>query len=269
MKTWLISGALLVSSLRLWGQTAVPTVRVVDEMLDKSVAHRYYDQYWVPLAGPAQAHCYDQLVRLDSAGLNWRSRRYVLGTGRLILEQYFTGAVPGTVLEGPSREWYETGQLREEVTYHKSLIVGALRTYYPDGRPRRVQYVAPAKGTSICYDSTGKALSIKQCPPYHTFAQLRGKSTYSGNFLKAVQQRHASFLPAAYQQDAQLTVYYAFRIDASGAVRDARILTEAPAELQAAILAAIAQLPSFVPAVLEGKATNDVVEGFVRTKARR
>ena len=244
-----------------------PIVRVVDEMLGKSEGIRYYDKYWVPLpTGPAGAHCYDRFVRVDSAKLQWQARRYVLSTGRLILEQYFTGLVPGFELEGPSREWYESGQLREELTYHRSEIVGVLRTYHANGKVRRNQVIAPAKGVSACYDSTGVALA--KCPLYHIFAQLRGKNTYSGKFLKVVQKEYSGLLPAGYQQSATLLVYYAFRIDPSGTVQDARILTpEVPEPLQAAILHAIQQLPAFEPAVLEGKLTNDVVEGLVQANS--
>ena len=268
MKTWVVGLLLSALSSTASGQAPGPTVRVVDEALGKSAAVRYYDQYWAPLpTGPAGAHCVDQFVRVDSAGLNWRSRRYVLATRQLILEQYFTGLVPGMELEGPSREWYETGQLREEVTYHKSRVVGVLKTYYPDGKPRRMEFAAPAKGVTVCFDSTGRALP--KCPPYHTFAQLSGKNTYSGKFLKLIQQGYTALLPADYAQAAELTVYYAFRIDPSGAVRDPHLLSEAPAGLEAAILRTIAALPAFTPATLEGRPTSDVVEGALLAKAIR
>ncbi|WP_210515425.1 toxin-antitoxin system YwqK family antitoxin [Hymenobacter terricola] len=266
MKKQLLAVLLLASRTVLHGQTVgVPIVRVVDDLLGQPVGLRYYDKYWVPLpAGPEGAHCYDRFTRIDSAGLNWQARRYMLATGRLILEQYFTGLVPGIELEGHSREWYETGQLREELTYHKSQTVGVLRTYHPNGKLCRNQLFTSGKGTSTCYDSTGQALA--KCPPYHTFAQLKGKNTYSGRFLKLVQQEYKGFLPAGYQQPKELLVYYAFRIDPTGAVQDARLLTDAPAALQAAILKAINQLPAFEPAVLEGQPTNDVVEGVVQAK---
>jgi hypothetical protein len=64
-------------------------------------------------------------------------------------------------------------------------------------------------------------------------------------------------------------VYYAFRIDATGAVRDARLLTAAAPPLAKAILQAIAQLPSFEPARLEDQPADKVVEGKVGVKAGR
>jgi len=269
MKMWVWGLLSWGGSRAVMGQAtvpAVPTVRVVDEALGLSTAVRYYDKYWEPLpAGPAGAHCYDHFVRIDSAGLNWRARRYVLATGQLILEQYFTGVVPGMELEGHSREWYENGQLREELTYHKSRVVGVLRTYFADGKPQRIEFAAPTKGTDTCFDSTGRALA--KCLPYHVFAQMKGKNTYSGKFLKQVQQHYDAFLPAGYTQPADKVVFYTFRIDPAGLVRDVRILTDAPEELQAAILKAVNQLPPFMPATLEGSPTNDVVEWMLTAKA--
>ena len=121
------------------------------------------------------------------------------------------------------------------------------------------------RGTDTCFDSTGRALA--KCLPYHVFAQMKGKNTYSGKFLKQVQQHYDAFLPAGYTQPADKVVFYTFRIDPAGLVRDVRILTDAPEELQAAILKAVNQLPPFMPATLEGSPTNDVVEWMLTAKA--
>ena len=266
MRTSVFAGLLCLSSPALFAQTRTPTapvVHVVDEMLGKTEGIRYYDKYWEPLpSGPTGAYCYDHFLRKDSANVNWQARRYVIATGQLILEQFFTGLVPGAELEGHSREWYETGQLREELTYHKSRV-GALRTFHPNGQPHRTEYYT-IKGSNSCLDSTGRALA--KCPPYHTFAQMKGKNTYSGKFLKQVQHEYTSLLPKGYTQPKEIPVFYAFRIDSTGVVRDARVLTEAPVALQEAITKAIYQLPAFTPATLEGKATDDVVEGLVEAK---
>jgi len=268
MRTLLPGLLCCAASTVVSGQTPLPPVRIVDEVLGRKAGVRYYDAHWVPLpTGPAGAHCYDQFVRIDSAGLDWRARRYAVASGQLVLEQYFTGPVSGAILEGPGREWYETGQLREELTYHKHRIVGALRTYYPDGKPRRTQFFSPAKGSGSCLDSVGRP--VAKCPSYHDFARIHGRSTFSGKFLGAVQRGYAAFLPAGYRQPNDLVVYYAFRIDPAGAVQDARLLTEAPDEVQAAIWQAVKQFPLFAPATLEGYPTDDIIEGYVSVKAVR
>lgn len=266
-KQWLAGAATglgLLAAPTAWAQVpAAPTVvATVDELLNKPLGVRYYDHYWVPLPGAAGAAGYEVLRRIDSVGLNWQVRRYVATPRQLVLEQFFTGSVPGVVFEGPSREWYPGGELREEVSYHKGRIVGTLRTFYRNGRPRRTQSMRPS--ATACYDSAGRVLAT--CPEYHTFARLRGKKTDSGRFLQLVQQQFPALLPPGYRPHVAQTVYYAFRIDPAGTVRDARLLTAAAPELEGAILRAIAQLPAFEPAQLEGQPTNDIVEGAVLVK---
>lgn len=260
---------LLLAALVLWGPlthaqgaAGLPTVTTVDALLNQPRGIRYLDAHQVTLPSAAGAGYYDVLQRVDSAGLDWHLRRYTLPAKGLVLEQFFTGIVP-LVLEGPSREWYASGQLWEQVQYHKNRVAGTLRTYYPSGKPRRVQLVG--RGASIvCYDSLGTPL--RKCPPYHTFATLKGKNTYSGKFLQVVQQQYPHFLSADYQVVPGQLVYYAFRIDPTGAVREPRILSAVAPELQAAILQALKQLPTFEPAYYEGAATDDVLEGFVQVK---
>lgn len=257
--------ALAVRSVAVCAQSApaLPVVISFDELLGKPGGLRYLDAHQVPLPTVDGAGFYDVFQRLDSAGLNWHLRRYTLPAKGLVLEQFFTGPLPLQILEGASREWYASGQLREEVLYHKNRVVDTLRTYYPSGKLRRMQ-VFRKKGVEICYDSVGNQLS--KCAPYHTFATLGGKNTYSGKFLQVVEQQYRRFLPAGYQVPKGQVVYYAFRIDPAGVVQEPRVLSPVSPELRAAIIKAIGQLPGFEPAFYEGQATDDVLDGFLRLK---
>lgn len=246
----------------------LPVVSAPDQLLNQPGGVRYYDQHWLPLTGPAGAYGYDVYRHLDSLNLKWRRRRYLSTSGRLILEQYFGSTVPGVSagLEGPGREWYPSGQLREEITYHNHHLAGTLRTFYPNGRVRlnQVNYL----GVTACYDSTGRALP--DCPEYYTPAQSKGRHVEVAALPDLVQRSYVAQLPAGYAAPAaEQHVYYAFRIDTTGTVRDARLLTAAAPPLAAAILQAIAQLPAFAPALLEGHPTDRIVEGQVVVKAGR
>lgn len=266
MKTLLLSAALTGLGLaarpgRAQAPAPLPVVPTNDALLNTPGGVRYLDAHWVPLPGAGGAAYLDQYRRIDSVGLNWQLRRYALGPPRqLVLEQFFTGVLPALVLEGPSREFYPDGARREELAYHKNRFAGTLRTYYHNGQERRVQ--AFGRGGGVCHDSLGRPLA--KCPEYHTFARFGGKNTYSGKFLNLVQQGYATYLPAGLQLPAGQVVYYAFRIDPAGRVREPRLLTAADPALESAILRAITQLPAFEPATYEGQPTDDVVEGFVR-----
>jgi len=257
--------ALVVRSFSGFAQSAptLPVIISVDELLARPGGLRYLDAHQVPLPTASGAGFCDVFQRLDSAGLNWHLRRYTLPAKGLVLEQFFTGLLPLLMLEGASREWYASGQLREEVLYHKNRVVDTLRTYYPSGKLRRVQ-VFRRKGTETCYDSVGNPLG--KCLPYHTFATLGGKNTYSGKFLQIIEQQYRRFLPAGYLVPKGQVVYYAFRIDPAGVVQEPRVLSPVAPELQAAVVKAIRQLPRFEPAFYEGQATDDVLDGFLRLK---
>lgn len=239
-------------------------VAAPDQLLGQAGGVRYYDQNWLPLTGPAGAYGYDVYRHLgDSLGLTWQRRRYVVASGQQVLKQYFASAVPLVGLEGQSLEWYDTGQLREEVTYHKHQLAGTLRTFYRNGRVRRTQ--ANDFGVIACYDSTGRPFI--DCVEYYVPAQSKGKKVPVAKLPDLVQQRYATLLPAGYVAPAGAPpVYYAFRIDLTGAVRDARLLTAAAPPLAAAILQAITQLPAFEPALLEGQPTDKIIEGRVVVK---
>lgn len=136
----------------------------------------------------------DRIERYDSTGVRWRTRRYVLAIGRLVLEQCWRGEAPGYVLEGASREWYESGQLKEEVQYSNGDLVGELRTFYANGQRRRVQSFGVLTGSSYCFDAAGRPRA--SCPPYHQFAQPRSRGRGVEQFLGVVQAGYAAGLPA-------------------------------------------------------------------------
>ena len=259
--SFLVTATLLALPFAAQAQATLPVVVNLDDLLDKPGGIRYLDLHQVVLPGAEGAGYYDVLQRLDSAGLNWHLRRYILPTRRLVLEQFFTGRKPQQVLEGASREWYASGQLREELAYHKNNFAGTLRTYYANGQLRRMQTFG-SKRFSACYDSLGRPLAT--CPPYHTFATVNGKSTYSGNVLRQVEQQYKKYLPAGYQPPQGLLLLYTFRVDPTGAVREPRLLSPAAPELEAAVIQAINHLPAFGPATYEGQPTDDALEGAIQ-----
>ena len=94
--TLLAWGTLLLASPLAYGQgaPALPTVTTIDELLHQPGGIRYLDAHQVTLPTAQGAGYYDVLQRLDSAGLDWHLRRYSLLPKQLILEKFFTGALP-------------------------------------------------------------------------------------------------------------------------------------------------------------------------------
>ncbi|GAB2965119.1 hypothetical protein GCM10027048_38330 [Hymenobacter coalescens] len=240
----------------------LPVVAILDELADKPAALRYYDQWWAPLPSAEGAACYDVVQRLDSAGITWRVRRYDLATGRPLLALGFSSALPWGQPEGPSRQWYPSGQLREEIGFRKGVAEGRQRTFYPSGQLRRqVDYYRQKAVRAECYTSAGEPAD---CPPYHTFAQLRRPNDRSSaDVLQQLEQDYPQYLPAGFARPGRGVVHFAFYVDTLGRATAPRILRGDDPALNAAVLEAIRRLPAFEPARLEGALTHDPIEGFV------
>ncbi|OON69493.1 hypothetical protein B0919_09465 [Hymenobacter sp. CRA2] len=240
----------------------LPVVAILDELQAKPAALRYYDQWWAPLPSAQGAACYDVIQRKDSADVSWHVRRYDLSTGRPLLDLGFSGALPWGQPEGPSRQWYPSGQLRETITFRKGAAEGRQLTFYPDGKPRRtVDYARQKAVRGECFDAAGLPID---CPPYHTFAQLRRPNDRSSaDVLAQLTHDYPQYLPAGYNRAERAVVYFAFYVDTLGRATAPRILRGDDPALNAAVLEAIRHLPAFEPARQEGQLTHDPIEGFV------
>ncbi len=239
---------------------SLPVIAVVPQMKDKAAAIHYLDRWWAELPDARGAAYFDLIQRKDSAGIDWRVRRYDQATRQVMLDVCFSGELPWVGFEGYSREWYAGGQLREELTYHKGYVEGLLRTYYPNGKPRRVaEYHRRRLVRSVCYGAQGEAIS---CPPYHTYAQFRrpGRSNTADVFTW-INEQYPQYMPANYAGRTQDTTYYAFYVDSLGYAQKPRILLGRNEHVNAAVLKAIGSLPRFEPATQEGEPTHEALAG--------
>jgi hypothetical protein len=236
-------------------------VAVVDQLKGKLAAVRYYDRWWAPLPNEQGAAFYDVIQRVDSAGVNWRVRRYNQSSRQLTLDIGFSGVLPWARPEGRSREWYPSGQLREEMNYRKGIPDGQLRTYHPNGELRRAtDYWKRREVRLDCFDASGTPI---ECPLYHTFAQLPVSEANGADAASWLNQQYLQHLPASYAGKDKTVAFYAFYVDSLGYARKPRILLGDDEALNAAVLKAIGQLPRFEPATQEGKPTHDAIEGYV------
>ncbi|MCC3158982.1 hypothetical protein LJ737_17195 [Hymenobacter sp. 15J16-1T3B] len=235
----------------------LPVVAVLDELQNQRAALRYYDAAGAPLPTGDGAASYEVLQRVDSAGIGWRVRRYDAQTQRPLLVLGFGGA-PWSLPEGPSRQWYPSGQLREQASYRKGMAEGRLQTYYPNGETRRlVDYYKQKAVRAECFTAAGEPA---ECPPYHTFAQ---PTSGSPDVQQQISQTYPQYLPAGYAKPGKGIVYFAFYVDTLGRATAPRILRGDDEQLNTAVLEAIRQLPRFEPARLEGRLAPDPIEGFV------
>lgn len=238
----------------------VKVISTLDQLEGQRVAVRYLDRHLVPLTSAEGAYAYDILRRADSLGVRWRVRRFTVQDHRQLLDAGFAGELPGQLPHARSREWYPSGQLREDVSYRLGKPDGPMKTYYPNGRLRRDQQ--NRAGTVVkaeCFGPEGQALD--GCPGYSTAARLPGKGAGQAILFQSLQKQFAQFVPASYLHSTDATVHVAFQVDSLGYVHGARVLASDDPELNAAALETVRKLPRLSPATAEDQPVSSVMEG--------
>jgi TonB family protein len=238
----------------------VKVVSTLDQLDGQRVALRYLDRNLVPLPSAEGAYAYDILRRADSLGVAWRVRRYTVAGHQQLLDAGYSSELPGVVPHARSREWYPSGQLREDVSYRLGKPDGPMKTYYPSGKLRRDQQnKAGAVVKSECFGPDGQALDV--CPGYRSAAKLPGKGSGQAAVFQSLQKQFAQFVPKGYARATDAVVHLAFQVDSLGLVRDARVLASDDPALNAAALEAVRKLPRLTPATEEGQPVSSVMEG--------
>lgn len=253
-----VGAAALALSPAAQAQTKV--ISTLDQLEGQRVALRYLDRNLVPLPSAEGAYAYDILRRADSLGVRWRVRRFTVQGHQPLLDAGYAGELPGQVPHVRVREWYPSGQLREDVSYRLGKPDGPMKTYYPSGKLRRDQQnKAGAVFKSECFAADGRALD--ECPGYRTAAKLAGKGSGQAAVFQSMQRQFIQFVPKTYARATDATVHVAFLVDSLGFVRDARVLASDDAQLSPAALETVRKLPRLVPATEHDQPVSSVMEG--------
>ncbi|WP_165903919.1 TonB family protein [Hymenobacter gummosus] len=238
----------------------VKTITAPEQLDGQRVAVRYLDRHLVPLPSAEGAYAYDVIRRADSLGVRWRVRRFTVQGHQQLLDAGFSSEMPWVTPHARSREWYPSGQLREDVSYRLGKPDGPMKTYYPSGKLRRDQQnKAGTVVKSECFGPEGQALD--ECPGYRTAAKLPGKGAGQAILFQSAQKQFAQFVPKTFTRATDATVHLAFRVDSLGYVHDARVLASDDPQLNAAALETVRKLPRLTPATEEGQPVSSVMEG--------
>ncbi|WP_400190844.1 energy transducer TonB [Hymenobacter sp. B81] len=250
---------LLLASASL-SQAQVKVVATLDQLENQRAGVRYLDRDLVPLPSAQGAYAYDVMRRADSLGVKWRVRRFTVQGHRQLLDAGFSSELPFGTLHARSREWYPSGQLREDVSYRLGKPDGPMKTYFPTGKSRRDQQNrAGAVVKGECYAPGGQVL--EECPLYRSSARLAGKGAGQVALFQGMQKQFAQFLPKGYSRATDAAVHVAFGVDSLGNVLEPRVLASDDAQLNAAALETVRRLPRLQPATEEGQPVPSVMEG--------
>lgn len=118
---------------------------------------------------------------------------------------------------GLSREWYQSGQLKEESTYFFDRLHNDFKTYYPNGTLRRHDFYrldTLVKGQCYALDSSKIAyIPYKEIPEFK--GGLQKMFEYLGNNVRYDQQ--------ARENSIEGTVYVGFVVSKAGKIENVKV----------------------------------------------
>ncbi len=219
----------------------------------------YFDEIGFRLPSEAGADYRTETTYRDSVG--GVVREYYLPSGKL--REYTPYAnLRRQQRHGTSSQYYESGQLRRQVTYQAGRMVGDLVTYYPDGTLKRRDHYAPGQPvTGECFGADG------QPRPYFSYQKRPVYTEGAGDqaaVLTAV-MRNARYPRQALRQRVYGKVSILFIVDKHGLVQHVRPdektnLALVPADLlptyrllQEAAVDAVRRLRPFQPGQQDGE----------------
>jgi protein TonB len=225
----------------------------------RPVKVEYFDETGFRLPSEGGADYRTETTYRDSVG--GAVREYYLPSGKL--KEYTPYAnLRRKQRHGTSSQYYESGQLRQQVTYQAGKMLGDLVTYYPDGTLKRRDHHAPGQPvTGECFGADGKPR------PYFSYQKMPVYTDGTGDQAAVVQavMRNTRYPPEALRQRVYGKVKILFIVDKRGLVQHIRPDEKTNMELvpenlvptyrllQEAAMTAVRQLKPFQPGQQDGE----------------
>lgn len=220
---------------------------------------KYFDEtrFWLP--SEAGANYRTETTYRDS--VSGIEREFYLPSGKL--KEYTPYAsLRRNMRHGTSSQYYESGQLRQQVTYLAGKMAGDLVTYYPDGTlKRRDHHAAGQPVTGECFGADG------QPRPYFPYQKTPVYTEGDGDQAAVVNavMRNTRYPSEALRNRVYGIVKILFIVDKHGQVQHIRPDEKTNLELvpknllpyyrllQEAAMSAVRQLKPFQPGQQDGE----------------
>ncbi|GAA4386070.1 TonB family protein [Hymenobacter koreensis] len=152
------------------------------------------------------------------------------------------------VQQGPARSFYPNGLLRLSYTADDGQTDGYLRTYYPDGSPKRNDLYDHGRLIKGQYFAPDGQL-VEPHVPFRQDPAFPG----GNEALVAHLSNHLRYPSGALRDAAEGQVLVAFTVTARGNVDEVRVQQGINPDLDAAAVAAVRTLPAFTPGRADGE----------------
>ena len=210
---------------------------------------------------------YGDKTKLKSNAVAYRltSRDSTVNEGKIVREYYLSGKLKSEchlaaeqneklknkkdVWEGTFRMWYESGQLKRDIDYHKNKIDGHLTTYWENGKVKRHELFQEDKSVEgKCYDENGQETTYY---PFHKMPEFPGGE----KVLMLLISRNLKYPVDAQEAGIQGKVIVHFVIDEAGKVTNISIIQSLFPSMDNEAQRVVYNLPQWTPGETEGEKT--------------
>ena len=211
---------------------------------------------------------YGDKTKLKSNAVAYRltSRDSTVNEGKIVREYYLSGKLKSEchlaaeqneklktkkdVWEGTFRMWYESGQLKRDIDYHKNKIDGHLTTYWENGKVKRHELFQEDKSVEgKCYDENGLETT------YYPFYKMPGFRGGVNGLLEFI-SKNMKYCVDAQEAGIQGKVVVQFVIDKKGQVNNINIKQSLYRSLDFEAQRIVSILPRWIPCETDGEVTT-------------
>lgn len=200
---------------------------------------------------PSLQQCdYYSLITRDSVSNNIQEIQYDK-SGVKQEEQHYFVLGREKVKFGTWKTWFPNGNTETVISYENSKKNGVLKTFWPDGTPKRVDtFVNDSCMAGVCYNQQGK--EIKHFD-YHVPPQFPGGVEALYTYLRK---------KIYYPQDFDLLkgkVVVRFLVTKEGAIENIELMNNTQKHIARQVIHAVRKMPDWIPGKLDGNPDAEFV----------
>lgn len=159
------------------------------------------------------------------------------------------------LLDGNSKEWYDSGQLKKDVNYKKGLLHGSVLTYWENGNAKRIDKFANGRATEkACYGKAGEKLE------YFEYSIAPEYPTGEDGLISHI-ARTTKYPRNSRENNIQGEIIIGYNINEDGSISNFEIIKGLNDELNNESIRVISTLSKYKPAMEDG----EFIKKFVTT----
>ena len=189
---------------------------------------------------------YYSVIERNSADTNKVVERAYFKSGQIKSERYYH-PYSKKHLDGNSKEWYESGQIRRDINHEDGSLNGELRTYWEDGQLKR--HDTYESGKLIKGKVLGAQGNEVEYYDFEMMPQFPGGEKALFQFLS----KNITYPEKSKRRGVEGLVYVNFTIEKDGSISNINVLQGVSEEIDAEAVLVVSTMPKWNPAKYDGE----------------